>query len=102
MPARDGKADGKADRVSINLPDDMALLCRYCPHQFPRGVTMTGAAQHVAQEHHTADVKFELVALCPRCRQPMKFLRTQGNREVFDCGPCHRTRSVSRQHRENL
>lgn len=88
--------------MSINLPGDMALLCRYCHHLFPRDVTMAVAAQHVAIEHHTADVKFELVALCLRCRQPMKFLRTQGNREVFECGPCHRTRSVSRRHRENL
>lgn len=88
--------------MSINLPADMALLCRYCRFRFPGGVTMTTAAQHVATEHHTADVRFELVALCTRCKEPMTFLRTQGNREVFECGPCYRTRTVSRRHRENL
>ncbi len=86
----------------LNLPADMALLCKHCNEPFPRGITMQGAAKHTAAEHRTADVRFELVALCTRCHGPMTFVRVQGRREIFDCAKCRRTRSVSRRHRENL
>ena len=88
----------RADRY--NVPDDMTLVCRWCPQQYPAAVTAAVAAAHATGTHDGVDPAgslIELVPLCVRCTGPMRFVRVDGTRKVFDCDGCRRTRRVSRR-----
>ncbi len=92
----------RADRY--NVPTDMTLVCRWCPHRYPATVTSAEALAHVSAHPDGSPVQpspdgslIELVPLCTRCTEPMRFTRIDGTRKVFDCVRCHRTRRVSRR-----
>lgn len=85
-----------------NVPDDMTLVCRWCPHPYPDTVTGAVASAHATVHHPGADLTgslIEMVPTCTRCTGAMQFTRFEGknNRKVFDCTPCRRTRTVSRR-----
>jgi hypothetical protein len=82
-----------------NVPADMVLVCRWCPHRYPATVTTAIAAGHAVAEHDGVDLAGSLIEMVPKCRRctaPMTFTRFEGTRKVFDCADCRRTRTVSR------
>jgi transposase-like protein len=81
----------------LNASDGMALICATCRWRPTGDLTVGVLAAHFETEHDTSHIHMELVALCPRCDQPMTFERSIGNRDIFACEPCHRTRTIRRE-----
>jgi len=79
-----------------DVPDGFALLCKTCRLRLANDATMAVVEQHFALEHQTTDLRLELVAICPRCDEPMRHDYTLGLVDVFACDRCHRTRRVRR------
>jgi hypothetical protein len=88
-----------ADTSALNAPDGMALICAVCRWRPGEDVTTGVLEAHFETEpgHNAGSITLELAVLCPRSDQPMTFERSVGNRDVFDCEGCHRTRTVRRE-----
>ncbi|GAA4439514.1 hypothetical protein [Phytohabitans houttuyneae] len=83
----------------LNVSDGMALVCATCRWRPIGELTMGVVEAHFETEpdHDASNLKLELVVLCPRCDQEMVFERSVGDRDIFNCAPCHRTRSIRRE-----
>ena len=74
----------------------MALACRHCGFRPDPDLTQGVLLAHFETEHNTSKVHLDLLVLCPRCDGSMTFERSDGNRDIFVCADCHRTRRITR------
>jgi hypothetical protein len=81
----------------LDVPDGMALTCRTCDWRPGIDLPMGLVAAHFETEHDTDDIQLELVVLCAKCDRSMAYERSQSGRDIFACGPCHRTRAIRRK-----
>lgn len=82
--------------ADLDVPEGFALLCGICRWRIPLDITVALVKAHMETEHDTDAVALELVALCPRCDQPMRFDYTIGDEDHFECDRCKRSRTVRR------
>ncbi|MFC7276249.1 hypothetical protein ACFQS1_19830 [Paractinoplanes rhizophilus] len=80
----------------LDVPDGMALTCKPCGLRLDDNATMGVIAAHFEAEHGDAGIELELVVICPRCDKPMVYEGSFGRVDRFQCGPCHRTRTIRR------
>lgn len=82
--------------TSPDVPDGFALVCAVCRLRLALDATMAVVEQHFELEHQSTDLRLELVAICPRCDQPMRHDFSHGLNDHFACDHCHRSRVVRR------
>lgn len=86
----------------MDLPadsDGMALACRHCGFRPDLDLTQGVVAAHFETEHNTTKIHLDLIVVCPRDDTSMVFERRVGNRDVFGCPTCYRTRRIIRTER---
>lgn len=80
-------------------PEGFALTCQTCGFRPDPDVKMGVLAAHFETEHQTADVRLDLVAVCPRDNALMVQTHSAGAKTWWDCPVCRRTRVVNQDPR---